>query len=116
MSDERTTPKYVIINDFDAPEPAMVSQWVPGIGYCYLDRRNGKLRHDGMNGTAATPIEAFGFTWAENRDGTVSFYQTDRPVTATYSDGEPRRWQSRATSFEFQQLKAGAIQRERANA
>lgn len=102
--------KYVIINDVDAPEPAMVCQWVPSIGYCYLDRRHPKPRHDGMRGLEATPIEAFGFLWVENSDGTVSFYQSDLPVTATYQDGEPRRWQSRATSFEHKVLRRAAIQ------
>jgi len=101
--------RYVIINDIDAPEPNMVCQWVPGIGYCYLDRRNGKPRHDGMRGAEATPIEAFGFEWAEDRDGMVRFYQAERPVTATYRDGEPRRWQSRTTFFEYRRIKAAAV-------
>jgi hypothetical protein len=109
----KTKPKYVIINDCDAPEPSMVCQWVSGIGYCYLDRSAGKPRFDGMHGTEATPVEAFGFVWTDNSDGTVSFYLSDRPVTATYRDARPRRWQSRVKSFEFQQLKAAAIERAR---
>lgn len=100
-------PKYVIINDTDAPQPAMVAQLVPGVGYCYLDRK--KSSFDGMKGHEATNVEDFGFTWAENADGTVSFYRNDRDPTATYHDGEPRRWQSRAVSFEWRVLKRGAV-------
>ena len=86
----------------------MVCQWVPGVGYCYLNRSGTKPSHDGMLGREATPIEAFGFVWTDNSDGTVSFYLADDPplpVTATYRDGTPRRWQSRAASFEFKQIK-----------
>jgi hypothetical protein len=104
-------PRYVIINDIDAPEPSMVCQWVPHVGYCYLDRRQGKPDHDGMKGTEATPIEAFGFVWTDNSDGTVSFYLSDITPTATYSDGEPRRWQSWVGSFERKQLTLGAIRK-----
>jgi hypothetical protein len=96
--------RYVIINDIDAPEPRMVCQWVPRKGYCYLDRTRGKPQHDGMSGLDATSIEAFGFVWTDNPDNTVSFYLSTRPVTATYSDGKSRRWQSRVESFEFRRL------------
>jgi hypothetical protein len=109
MADKITKARYVIINDCDAPEPRMVCQYVPGIGYCYLDRRNNKPDFDGMRGVEATPIEAFSIVWTDNSDGTVSFYQSDRPIIATYRDGEPRRWQSRSTGFEYRQLKAAAI-------
>ena len=99
--------RYVIINDIDAPEPRMVCQWLPGVGYCYLDRSRGKPRHDGMMGREATPIEAFGWTWAEDEDnGSWSrFYRTDKPSTATYWDGLPRRWQHDGDYFEFKRLK-----------
>lgn len=95
---------YVIINDTDAPEPRMVCQRVPGVGYCYLDRSRGKPDFDGMQGAEATPVEAFGFVWADNSDGAVTFYRVDRPITATYRDGEPRCWQHAADSFEFRKL------------
>ena len=99
-------PRYVIIDDIDAPEPRMVCQWVPGIGYCYLDRKRNKPAHDGMSGIRATPIEDFGWTWAEDEDGGswVRFYRTERPVTATYPDGVLRRWQHPADYFEFKRL------------
>ena len=105
---ETTPPPYVILNDIDAPEPRMVCQWVPGIGYCYLDRTRGKPRHDGMSGTEATPLDVFGWTWAEDEDGGswVRFYRTDRPSTAIYPDGVPRRWQHESDYFEFKRLKA----------
>lgn len=107
MSDLNTTPpKYVIINDIDAPQPNLVCQWVPGTGYCYLDRRDAKPRHDGMIGTEATPVEAFGWAIAEDEDGGswVRFYRTERPSTATYRDGEPRQWQHRGDYFEYKRL------------
>jgi len=104
-------PRYVIINDCDKPEPNMVCQWVPGIGYCYLDRRSTKPEHDGMAGEQATSIEAFGFVWTDNSDGTVSFYKTDKPVTAVYSDGKPRSWQSSTTSFERVQLRDATLRK-----
>lgn len=102
-------PRYVIINDTDRPEPAMVCQWIPGVGYCYLDRGRGKPGFDGMVGAEATSLEAFGFVWAENRNGTVTFYRSDRPSIATYRDGEPRRWQNRADSFEFRKLRRSDV-------
>ena len=111
MSSKKRMPKYVIINDFDAPQPSMVCQWVPGVGYCYLDRRDTKPNHDGMTGDAATPVEAFGIVWTDNKDGTVSFYLSDSPVTATYQDGEPRVWQSSRNSFEFKRLKTPRVVR-----
>ncbi len=101
---------YVIISDADCPEPAMVCQWVAGIGYCYLDRSwVGKTRHDGMQGKEATPIEAFGFTWTTNEDGIVEFNKTGSEY-AEYSDGKPRRWQSSIQSFKLSRLKIGAVQ------
>jgi hypothetical protein len=104
--------KYVIINETDAPEPAMVCQWVSGIGYCYLDRREPKPRYDGMSGDAATPIEAFGFAWTEEKaDGTVFIFWSGAPVTATYSDGRLRRWQSDIVMFTHRQLVCGAMQK-----
>ena len=108
------TAKYVIINDTDVPASHMVCQWIRGIGYCYLDRSGTKPDHDGMQGIEATPIEAFGFSWVEDRDGYVRFYRADRPVTATYQDGELRRWQSRANGFEHQRLKPSAIRKAKA--
>ena len=93
-----TKPKYAIINDTDAPQPSVVVQWGPTVGYCYLDRT--KSSFDGMRGYEATDIEDFGFRWAENPDGTVSFYMSDIPSTATYRDGKPRAWQSPVKSFE----------------
>ena len=99
-----TKSPYVIINDCDAPKPQNVCQWVEGIGYCYLNRRDGRGAHDGMAGIDATPIEAFGFVWTDNKDGTVSFYMSDRPSTATYSDGVRRPWQSPINRFNFLRL------------
>lgn len=113
-SSNTTKPRYVIINDTDAPEPRMVCQWVPGIGYCYMDRRNNKADFDGMSGREAMPIEAFGFSVAEDTDGFARFYLSERPVTATYHDGDPRRWQSHQTFFEWRQLKAAAIRKVKA--
>lgn len=108
---QKTKPRYVIINDTDAPQPHMVCQWVPRIGYCYMDRR--KADFDGMTGREATSIEDFGFRWAEDTDSVTRFYLSDIPPTAAYHDGEPRRWQSRIHSFEWNTLKAGAVRKER---
>ncbi len=105
---------YVIINDCDQPCPNMVCQWVEGVGYCYLDRSRNKPDFDGMEGTEAIPIEDFGFVWAHNANGTVSFYRTDRPITATYSDGMPRTWQHWNDSFEFQRLEKHPMLRKKA--
>lgn len=104
-----TRAKYVIIDEFDAPEPAMVCQWVPNVGYCYLNRSGTKPRRDGMTGANATPIEAFGFDWRETGKGTVCFEMTSRPSTATYFDGMPRRWQSTAFFFEYRRLTTEAV-------
>lgn len=114
MTDLHTSlPKYVIINDIDKPEFAMICQWVLGIGYCYLDRSGTKPDHDAMRGRDATPVETFGIAWADNCDGTVSFYLTDRPSEATYRDGIPRRWQERpgVDARTFPQLTTRAVQR-----
>lgn len=109
-------PKYAIVNDFDAPEPSMVCQWVPDVGYCYLDRKN-KASYDGMQGNEATPVEAFGIVSCDNADGTVSFYgPSEVAPTATYQDGEPRSWQSSVMCFERQQLKPNEIKKAKESA
>jgi hypothetical protein len=100
--------RYVIVSDADAPTPAMVCQWVDGVGYCYLDRRRNKPDHDGMQGDRATPIEAFGFSWNETASGIVSFWSSGR-CTAKYSDGESRRWQSPIFGFRCRVLKLGVV-------
>jgi hypothetical protein len=82
---------------------------VPTIGYCYLDRRQRKPDFDGMKGDEATPIEAFGFVARDDPGGTVSFYLSGDPATATYSDGKPRRWQSHATAFQRRRLTLGVV-------
>src|ERR1700694_5679145 len=96
----KSTPRYAIINDTDASQQNMVVQFVRGCGYCYLDRT--KASFDGMIGDEATDVRAFGFTWAENKDGTVTFYRNDIPPTATYHDGEPRPCQSRQRDKDLQ--------------
>lgn len=119
MPEQKTTrAPYVIVSPFDAPQPDMVCQWVRGVGYCYLDRRGTKPDFDGMRGAEATSIDAFGFAWTDNPDGTVSFYRSERPATAVYPDGQPRSWQHRSHSFEWRRLTAGVVaaKRERANA
>ena len=102
-------PRYAIINDTDAPQPNMVVQWVRGRGYCYLDRS--KSRHDGMQGAEATDVCEFGFSYAEDIDGVVRFYKNELTPTATYRDGAPRSWQSRAESFEWRVLKLKDVAR-----
>lgn len=97
-------PKYAIINDTDAPHPNMVVQWVPNVGYCYMNRT--LSRHDGMQGSEATDIRAFGFSWAEDPDGVTRFYRNTLDPTATYSDGEPRLWQPRSDFFEWRMIKS----------
>lgn len=99
-------PKYVIISEYDAPRSFMVCQWVGGIGYCYLDRSNPvKKAFDGLGGSHATSVRAFGWEWAEDTDGYVRFYRTDAPPSATYSDLEPRPWQGGESFFEFPMLR-----------
>ena len=112
MSAHASKHPYVIINEWDAPEPAMVCQWVPNVGYCYLDRKPHKPSFDGMGGDHATPMEAFGFVCRDDPDGTVSFYLSGEPATATYSDGAPRRWQSHATAFQRRRLTLGVVKRK----
>ena len=110
----RVVPKYVIIDEFDAPEPEMVCQMVDGVGYCYLDRRGTKPSHDGMKGSRATPVERFGFAIGENANGTVTFYPTGQEIVAQYSDGVPRKWQSPMRAFEHVRLaKTGRQKRVR---
>lgn len=90
----------------------MVCQWVPGVGYCYLDRRHNKPDFDGMNGAEATPMEAFGFVCRDDPDGTVSFFLSGDPATATYHDGKPRRWQSHSTAFQRRRLTLGVVKQK----
>ena len=99
-------PKYVIINDCDAPEWRMVCQWVPEVGYCYMDRS--KSFFDGMEGGDAMPVDAFGVLWMEGADGMTRFYPFGLNATAAYPDGAPRRWQG-ARKFEWGRLTARAV-------
>lgn len=95
--------KYVIINDCDVPQPDMVCQWVPGVGYCYLDRSGNKPSFDGMKGDEATPINMFGILVHEAKDRTISFKATGKSF-ARYLDGRPRRWQSSEPAFTHKML------------
>lgn len=104
-------PEYVIINDTDGPTASMVCQWVPSVGYCYLDRSGTKPRHDGMKGAEATDVQDFGWVYTNNKDGTVSFYLTKQPSTATYRDGAHRRWQSPEIGFERKRVTAAMVLR-----
>lgn len=107
-----TPPKYVIINDCDAPEPAMVCQWVPGVGYCYLDRTRNKPSFDGMVGEHATPVNTFGIIVHEGTDGIVTFRATGKSF-ARYPDGEPRRWQSSLPEFTHKRLLKKNVRKRR---
>jgi hypothetical protein len=98
--------RYVILNDTDCPERKMVCQFVDGIGYCYLNRDPILARHDGMVSYRPTPMADFGFAVTDMPDGIVKFSQVSSPC-ATYEDGAPRRWQGRATEFEFDMLVKG---------
>lgn len=106
-------PKYVIINDFDAPQPNMVCQWVEGVGYCYLDRTRLKPRYDGMVGTEASEVGAFGFCWEEKADGIVAFHRTDLGSVAVYRDGEYRRWCDSRDEFDHRQLTRADVKAKR---
>lgn len=99
-------PKYAIVNEFDAPQPSLVAQWVPGKGYCYLDRS--KSMHDGMMGTRPTAIEDFGFEVIEHPDGSVTFNKT-RHSRATYASGGTRVWQSYIGEFTHQRLEVAVV-------
>lgn len=81
----------------------MVCQWVPGVGYCYLDRTGNKPSFDGMKGEEATPINTFGILVHEAKDGIITFQVTGKSF-ARYPDGQPRRWQSSAPQFTHQRL------------
>lgn len=102
MTGDNLKPRYAIINDIDAPEPRNVVQLVDRRGYCYLDGT--KRCYDGMTGTDATDVRAFGFSFAEDTDGMVRFYRNELVPTAKYRDGEPRAWQSLQHSFEWRIL------------
>lgn len=104
--------KYVIINDCDAPQPAMVCQLVPGVGYCYLDRSGNKPSFDGMKGDEATSINTFGILVHEEADGTITFKATGKSF-ALYPDGQPRRWQSSVSEFTHRKLMKKDVRKAR---
>ena len=109
MPGRRTMPPYVIINDTDRPMPEMVCQWVPGVGYCYLDRSGNNPSFDGMKGREATPVEEFGLGWTNTRSGAVRFYRSGAEPCAKYQDGEPRIWQSQYWAFEYRRLRRADV-------
>lgn len=106
MADKRP-PKYAIVNTVDAPTPEMVAQWIPGVGYCYLDRTGNKPSFDGMPADEATGINTFGITVFEHGDGPnkgkVDFLATGRSF-ARYHDGLPRLWQDSRHTFTHTRL------------
>tara|TARA_R110000868_G_scaffold129099_3_gene337564 strand:+ start:4324 stop:4656 length:333 start_codon:yes stop_codon:yes gene_type:complete len=104
-------PKYVIIDDVDCPEPAMVAQWVPNTGYCYMDRIRNKPSFDGMVGSLATPLQTFGITWTET-DEIVTFRSGGKSF-ARYPDGMPRRWQSEVEEWRRPILTRGHVRRKK---
>lgn len=81
----------------------MVCQWVPDVGYCYLDRTGDKPLFDGMAGDEATPVNTFGILVHEAKDGTITFKATGKSF-ARYADGTPRRWQSIEAAFTHRRL------------
>lgn len=86
-------PRFVIINDSDAPSRRNVAQWVDGVGYCYMarDEYPNLKEFDGMQPLNPTPIEDFGFAILPRMDE-VAFVRAGESV-ATYEDGKPRAWQ-----------------------
>lgn len=105
---------YVIIGDTDAPCPRHVCTFLPGVGFCYLDR---SLRtYDGMNSRRMTPLELFGFTAVDCADGYVRFYRVSPYSQATYADGQPRAWQHPHDYFIYRKLTPETLHRERCRA
>lgn len=108
-------PRFVIINDSDAPAPHMVCQ-LTKIGYCYMDRYSARRRHvksyDGMRpGPTTTSMEDFGFEISERR-GVVYFRKTSES-RATYRDGQSRHWQSCEEEFELPLVRDARRKKER---
>jgi hypothetical protein len=89
--------KYYIVNEFDRPYERHVAVEHKGKLY-YLQRvtEPDMKIYDGMDMDRATPIEDFGITVREEKQGRrlvgVYFTRTGES-TAKYKDGKPRRWQ-----------------------
>lgn len=86
---------YVIMNDVDCPEAKLVAVLtrhddVRGVWHAlYLSDKTNMVAPYGRQ---PTPLSAFGkaVEWKWNEYRVVS---TGAPCTATYRDGEPRKWQ-----------------------
>ena len=92
-------PRFAIINTCDGPYKRMVCEWVEGFGYCYMNRLIDKSlkRFDGMTPKRPTSMEDFGFSVIVG-EKVAAFCQT-AASSATYEDGQPRRWHDNSTNF-----------------
>jgi hypothetical protein len=99
-------PRFVILNDYDRPERRLVAQWVPGTGYCYMNRvEEPRLKqYDGVTATRPTNMEDFGFGIVV-RGSAVTFGMVGGNI-ATYADGRGRPWQDNTTSFTLPLIEA----------
>ena len=85
--------KFVIVNTMDRPYENLVATHVPGVGYCYLDRRYAVC--DGMaDASRPTPLEDFGLDVEEISQHHFEVTRR-RPTKATYTDGSLRPWQGK---------------------
>lgn len=93
---------FYVVNTYDRPSEEHIAQKrADGKFYYVHPRLKNVKQYWGMTPENPTPIEAFGIRIAL-MDGML-YGATDpsaRSVTASYSDGSPRKWQG-AKSFEF---------------
>jgi hypothetical protein len=92
---------FFIVNDHDRPwAVSLAERREDGKFYYAHPMLRDDKRYHGMTPTSPTPIEAFGIRIAL-MDGMLYGATDPRlPVTASYSDGRPRKWQG-GRSFEF---------------
>jgi hypothetical protein len=106
--------RFVIINDIDAPCRRLVAEYIEGVGYCYMNRKDKHLRKfDGMHPRRPTDITDFGFD-VDISNGKAVFKRV-RESIATYPDGQNRKWQSSekfGDSFEYPLVRKRKSKRE----
>ena len=88
--------EFFIVDDCDAPKQRMIAVLSEDGNLYYTHPK--LIGHGPMHGRRATNVKEFGFEIEEEESGTYKFTKTSRS-TATYPDGQPRRWQD--TKMEF---------------
>lgn len=91
--DNKTKPKYAIVNCCDRPSLRLVAQWIDDVGYCYMAQSffPELKKYNGMDNPHPTDMKNFGFEIIEASNGVL--FRKIEQTKAKYDNGDFREWQ-----------------------